>query len=347
MAKRDAAALWNNLNTLFAKVISEVDERDAIAAVTAMREAHPEETVEQIIERLIRDTCLQTAGIGAASAAAAILPGLGTAASLTVGVAADIGATFKLQAELVLEIAAARNYTLSETEKRTAVMAITGVSSGANQALKAASTKALTRYAEKWVAHALPVVGVGASAGLNALTTYVVGQRANAYFALGPEAMVDYWKTLAALSGIDVNAVGAWVASNAAASWEVATTGASATGSAIVSGASAAGGMVSSGASATATAFVDGASAAASYVTAGVSSIGSAGRWTADTLAAYAKGGLGAVSTAGHWVSGSVMEGASAVKRQIWNRREEQTQPDGSDQTPTPPSASVEPDAEL
>lgn len=148
--------IWKELSGIFANVIKDLDERKASATVAAMRERYPDETTDQIVERLIRDKCLRAAGVGAVSSGAAIVPGIGTFASLTVGIAADIGMTFKLQAELALEVAAAHGRRLSESEKRSSVMLITGMSSGANQVLKQATTKATQVYAEKWVAHALP-----------------------------------------------------------------------------------------------------------------------------------------------------------------------------------------------
>lgn len=76
--------------------------------------AHPDEDQTALVERLIWDACKRSAAVGAVTSGTVILPGIGTAASLTVGVAADIGATFKLQAELVSQIAAARASVLEE-----------------------------------------------------------------------------------------------------------------------------------------------------------------------------------------------------------------------------------------
>jgi hypothetical protein len=54
----------------------------------------------------------------------------------------------------------------------------------------------------------LPFFGVAASAAINALTTYLVGKHADAYFRLGPNAMGDWVEIWRALTGIDERAVG-------------------------------------------------------------------------------------------------------------------------------------------
>ncbi|NJK79127.1 MAG: hypothetical protein HC876_11865 [Chloroflexaceae bacterium] len=172
-------------------------------------------TVDELVERLIREKCQRTAMVGAVTSGSAFIPGLGTLAALTVGVAADIGMTFKLQAELVLEIAAAYERTLNEGEKQRAIMVVTGLSAGGVQLssnLGARVSSQLTeRYAQKWLAHALPIIGVAASAGTNVLATYIIGKRAQAYFGLGPEAMGDWGESLRAIVGVDERKIAGWV----------------------------------------------------------------------------------------------------------------------------------------
>src|SRR5262249_11926588 len=144
-----------------------------------------------------------------------------------------------LQAELVLEIAAAHERTLTDEEKRAAVLLITGMSGGANQALSKAGERATLkitqRYAQKWLAHALPLVRVAASAATNVLTTYLVGKRADAYFRLGPDAVGDWGEIWRAITGVDERAVGIWFAEQANSSWRAVRTGASSAASSIAS----------------------------------------------------------------------------------------------------------------
>lgn len=206
----------NRLLRLIFGVIKEVDIAAATERVKALQEKYPDELPEQLSQRLIRDKCQRTGTVGAVTSSAGLIPGIGTAAALTLGVAADIGATFKLQAELVLEIAAAYDYPLTESDKQQLVLLITGLSAGTSAlARKAGEVIAIEvgeRFAEKAIVRALPIVGVIASAGTNALSTYIIGQRADAYFRVGPEAVGTWADSLRTITGVDERRIGVWLA---------------------------------------------------------------------------------------------------------------------------------------
>jgi hypothetical protein len=197
-------------------VIHDVDIAAAAGRVTVLREKYPGETPEQLSQRLIRDKLQRTSTVGAVTSGAALIPGIGTAAALTLGVAVDIGATFRYQAELVLEIAAVYDYPLTESEKQHLVLLITGLSAGTSALTRKAGTKIATevgeRFAEKAIVKALPIIGVIASAGTNALSTYIIGQRADAYFRLGPEAVPTWADSLRVITGVDERKIGDWLA---------------------------------------------------------------------------------------------------------------------------------------
>jgi hypothetical protein len=203
------------MNTLFG-VINDVDIQAATERVNALKKKYPQATPQELAQKLIRDKCQRTGTVGAVTSGAGLIPGIGTAAALTLGVAADIGATFRLQAELVLEIAALYNYPLTNAEKQQLVLLITGLSAGtsalARKAGQMLAVELTEKLAEKAVLKALPVVGVIASAGTNALSTYVIGQRADAYFRLGPEAVPTWADSLRAISGVDERRIGDWLA---------------------------------------------------------------------------------------------------------------------------------------
>lgn len=217
------------MNTIF-DAVSDVDIEAAATRVKALREMYPDASPEELAQRLIRDKCRRTGTVGAVTSGAGLIPGIGTAAAVVLGVAADIGATFKLQAELVLEIAAVYNYPLTDEEKQRLVMVITGISAGTitltRRAGQAVSIKMGEKFAEKAFLKALPVIGVFASAGTNVLSTYIIGQRADTYFRLGPEAVGSWGDSLRAISGVDERKIGNWLAESGKA-----------TGTAIVSGA--------------------------------------------------------------------------------------------------------------
>jgi hypothetical protein len=213
---------------LLAPLVNQVqaDEPAAMARVAALRRAQPHLSTDQLVEQLIRRKCQQAAFVGAITSGASLVPGLGTIIALTVGTAADVGAMLRLQAELVLEIAAAHGRTMSGAERERILVLITGVSVGSGQLLTRGSQSLAQRiggrFASRWVTRALPVAGVAAAVGTNALTTYVIGRRAHAYFGLGPQEMRSWQDELRALSGLDERKLGDWLATAGARTREVA-----------------------------------------------------------------------------------------------------------------------------
>ncbi len=190
-----------------AKVIDETDEAAAVARVAQLQAANPGATPAELTDRLIHQKCRNTAVVGATTSGLAVIPGLGTIASLTLGIATDFGITFKMQAELVLEIAAVYGHQMTPQEKRRVVMTVTGLSAGttavAHRVGNNISKRVTARVASKYVTGTIPVVGMAASASTNAVMTYFIGKRAQAYFSLGPEQMHDWRAALPALTGVD------------------------------------------------------------------------------------------------------------------------------------------------
>lgn len=214
-----------NVAGLVVGAISKADEEAAAKHVEELRKKTPKSSVDELTELLIKQKCLQTGAVGVVTSGAAIIPGLGTVVALTFGVAADIGMTFKLQAELALEIMAVYQHELSLAEKRNIVLLVTGISAGANQLLRKAGTKiaqeATERLAEKAVLKVIPFLGVAASAGANIISTYVIGHRAQAYFKLGPESMSDWEESMRAITGVDEREVVAWLVETTESSWRL------------------------------------------------------------------------------------------------------------------------------
>ena len=198
--------------------VADADPAAAVASVKALQADHPGETAPELVERLIKAKCGKTASIGAATSATSIIPGIGTVLALTAGMAVDVSSTLKLHTELVLEIAEAHGKRLTDSERSEVILAVTGISSGigqiGRQAVRGLSGKTGGLAARKWLSKALPVIGVAASAGTNVLSTYIIGQRADTYFSRGLEAMGDWKDNLRAISGVDEQKIGAWVAEN-------------------------------------------------------------------------------------------------------------------------------------
>jgi hypothetical protein len=206
------------LEAIVDKTLRTVSDTDATAAskrVDELRARQPTATTEQLVEQLIKQKAMQAGMVGAATSAAALIPGFGTVASFTIGVATDVGVTLRLQSELVLEIAAAHGHAPSHRENRNALLIVTGVNMGAermvNQASRKLAEKAAERMAGRFIVKAIPFFGIAISAGANILTTYAIGKRANAYFALGPDAVGDWDSTFRAVTGVDERKLVGWL----------------------------------------------------------------------------------------------------------------------------------------
>ena len=198
--------------------------------MAALRARHPDAVPDELGQILIKERCFQTGAIGAVTAGALLIPGLGTLTSLTFGVAADISMTYRIQAEMVLEIAAAYQYELSPSEKRSAILLVSGISAGAGTVLRKAgreiADRASRRLVQKALTKALPVLGVAASAGTNIVSTYIIGRRAQAYFSLGPDAVADWGESIRAITGLDERELIAWLAETTERTWRSAGEGA-------------------------------------------------------------------------------------------------------------------------
>jgi hypothetical protein len=233
-------------------VVSDVDMKAAVVRAQAMKQKYPTLAAPELAQKLVRDKCQQTGAVGAVTAGASLIPGIGTAAAVTLGAAADIATTFKLQAEMVLEIAALYNYPLTEDEKQRLVMVITGLSAGttvlARKAGQNIAIKAGEQLAGKSILKAIPVAGMIASAGTNVLSTYIIGQRADAYFRLGPEAVGTWLDSLRAISGVDEREIAGWLAENSKAAGSAMMVGAGKVAGLVGEGAKIAGGATGRGA---------------------------------------------------------------------------------------------------
>lgn len=239
-----------DLMSIISDTMSNVDQGTAISRVAELREQHPDASVDALVDALIKRKCRQTGAVGAATSGAALVPGVGTLASLTVGVVADISIAFRLQSELVMEIATAHQRLLTEEEKQRAILIVTGLSAGANQLLARTGRKASVeigeRFTQKWLFRILPFIGIAASAGANVLSTYIIGRRAHEYFGLGPDEMKDWHESLRAISGIDVRKIRSLVAGSG-----LINAGKSAAGTVSIGAGRAANSLIAVGASAT------------------------------------------------------------------------------------------------
>lgn len=205
--KSGKRVIADTLMDRLAQAIDETDEAGARARVAQIKTKHPGASLAELADKLIVQKSQETAVVGATTSGAMLLPGIGTIAGLTLGIAADLGITFKMQAELVLEMATLYGYQLTPEEKKRTVLLVTGLSAGtttlAHRAGKSVSRRVTARVGSKYVTKAIPFVGMAASASTNAVMTYVIGHRAQKYFSLGPAAMEDWQASAAAITGLN------------------------------------------------------------------------------------------------------------------------------------------------
>ena len=170
------------------EALRRTDGAAAAARAERLLQDHPSTPVDQLASHVIGRASRRSAAIGAATSSAALFPGAGTLVSLTLGLAADLTATARLQAEMVIELAALRRVPLADEELRRLLLAVTGLTAGgsavAGRAGRILSARFGERLARRGLARAIPVVGVAAASGGNALATYLLGRRTDRYLQL-------------------------------------------------------------------------------------------------------------------------------------------------------------------
>lgn len=192
-----------------------VDAKAAAQRVQLLKALNPEQTPAALAEQLIRQKCVYTARMGAATSATRMVPVLGSALALTVGVLVDLGASLSAQAELVLELAEVYDYPLTEANKRETILVVLGLGTGTEYLTRKASREAterlIKRYVKRWATRVIPVAGIAASASAAALTTYLIGRRAEKYFTQGETPLEDWKDSLRAFSGLDERKLLEWL----------------------------------------------------------------------------------------------------------------------------------------
>ncbi len=317
LAKQPTSSAFNQISDYITRSINEADMEAAFNRVAGMRENFPDDSSEELADRLIRNKCLQTGAVGAVTSAASMIPGLGTFAALTFGVAADIGMTFKLQSEMVLEVAAAYQQELDDEEKKRVILVVTGVSVGVNQAAQVAgkriAQKATEKLAEKSVLKAIPFVGVGASAGVNITSTYMIGQRAKSYFSLSPAERADWSESARAISGIDERAITDWLVETTERSWELFSSSAgNAAGAVIVAGKST-GEVVAINAKKVSEAVNSGYQGTIQGISSTTGKMVATGKWAGANVVATANAASKTTVDTGKWLAEGVASGAIAA----------------------------------
>jgi len=143
--------------------LGKVDTSKVRANVATLRSQYPNETANQIAHRLIVEKTWKGGRLGLVTN---IIPPI---AALFLGI--ELIATTKLQTEMVYEIAAAYGLDLDEPARRGEVLAIFGLSLGAD-VLKTGLT----------IVEIIPGIGAVVGASTNAAMLYVLGQTACRFY---------------------------------------------------------------------------------------------------------------------------------------------------------------------
>jgi len=165
---------------------------------------------------IIKRTCMKVALLGfGPSVAPSLSPGFP-------------GLVMKLQMEMIEDIA--KFYDKEVGSMKEVLWVLSGTNQGAStmamQAAETVSTQAMSQISNR-VAHtatanalfsSVPVVGPLTMASVNASTTYIIGRRADVYFAKGPELLQSYGDSVRAISGFDERKIARYVNG----SWNIA-----------------------------------------------------------------------------------------------------------------------------
>ena len=144
-------------------LLGEVDIAKKQAVVDKLKAKYPQESVDEIVHRLILQKAWQAGRLGLITN---IIPPI---AALLLGV--ELVATAKLQAEMVYEIAAAHGLDLNEPARRGEVLAIFGLSLGGD-ILKTSLS----------IVEIIPGIGAVVGASSNAALLYVLGRTASRFY---------------------------------------------------------------------------------------------------------------------------------------------------------------------
>lgn len=203
--------------------------------VLTLHRQYPNKTADELVELVIRNSCMQVASQSAANAGLAVLPALSIIGALAVGALANqINATHQRQAALVLDIATLYGYRFHPNEKPYYLAVALGLPLGNQQNQRPSSNQnaaedllarggqqlaqqATQRLARSTVGRALPVVNVAKAAGSNVLLTYTAGQRAKTYIKSGPASVGTLEQSLGATMKLDGLKLSEWTQESLAA----------------------------------------------------------------------------------------------------------------------------------
>jgi uncharacterized protein (DUF697 family) len=144
--------------------VGRVDTNKIQAEVAKLRADHPDETVEQLCDRVISSAAIVAGGMGFVTN---LIPPLALMLF-----AVDLVAVATLQAEMIYRVAALYGFNLTEPTRRGEVLSIFGLSLAAASALKAGLS----------AAELIPLVGTAIGVTSNAGLLYILGKGARQFY---------------------------------------------------------------------------------------------------------------------------------------------------------------------
>lgn len=163
---------------------------------------------------LLRRKCAQAAGIGALTAAAEALPGLGKAMSVVFGELLDMEMLAATQRELIEETFVLYELRMPAATRASVLRKFEFLGTSASLAgdlfTRGMLRQGLTRVGGVFARRTLPLATVASSAFANAATTYAIGQRARAMAKFGEAPVGNLADAMRAFSGVDERRIAAW-----------------------------------------------------------------------------------------------------------------------------------------
>jgi len=176
--------------------------------------ARRQHTREQQFVALLRRKCMRAASIGALTAAAESVPGLGSVARLVFGELLDAKFLARVQRELIEETFALYDVRVPAIVQSTLVDKVQLLGAGASLSgdafLRAMLKRALGRVGGLLVSRAVPLVPIVTAASTNAAVTYAIGKRAHAVARMRDAPLGAMPDAVRAFTGIDERRIYAW-----------------------------------------------------------------------------------------------------------------------------------------
>lgn len=181
---------------------------------TRSRQIYARKTKDAEFMALLRRKCVRAASIGALTAGAEAIPGLGRALGFLFGELVDATVLSNVQRELVDDTFAIYGFKLTDSLKSTLIDKIhivgAGASVTADTAIRAMLKRNLGRAGSLITSRIMPIAPIVTSALTNAIVTYAVGKRAQSIAKLDDGSIDGMPDILRALTGVDERRVYEW-----------------------------------------------------------------------------------------------------------------------------------------